>query len=162
MVSMLSGKPVRALPGLSGVSQELRLKQFICWSFGVFVVQGRDGEISLALRQQVLTQASQHLPHLRRKPLVMVAVPVSLSARPFPLNPTCLGQYLHSVLRKWTSNIETYASLGVPFHCYFLFAASLLSLWGWRHTWPDSHCQFLRHSNADCLTASSGCWSHLA
>ena len=50
----------------------------------------------------------------RRKPLVIVALPASLSARSFPFTPACPGQYIHRSFRRCQC-IDTYASLGFLF-----------------------------------------------
>ena len=47
------------------------------------------------------------------KPIVMVALPASLSAWSFPFTPTCTGQYTHRCFRRWMSTIDIYQS-GLP------------------------------------------------
>ena len=47
---------------------------------------------------------TSHIP--RRKPLVLVALPGSLSARSFLFTPACPGQHIHRRRRRWLSTIH--------------------------------------------------------
>ena len=50
---------------------------------------------------------------LRSKPLVMVALPPSLSSQSFPFTPACPGQYTYRRFLRWMSTIDTVQS-GLP------------------------------------------------
>jgi len=55
---------------------------------------------SESVRERRIAQStSSHLP--RSKPLVIVGLPASLSARSFPFTPACPGQYTHRSFRRW-------------------------------------------------------------
>ena len=99
--------------------------------------------MSLALCPQVVSQGPQHFRSLRRKPLVMVAFPASLSTWSFPLTPAWTGQYSMGVIRNGCQTL-THSSLGFPFH-FTHFIASSLNLWGWWYVWSD----LLRQSSRD-------------
>ena len=75
---------------------------------------------------------------LRHKPLVMAALPASLSARLFPVALASTGVF------KGGCRPPTHASLGFPFH-FSLFVTSSLNLQGGWHVWCD--CHLLRQSS---------------
>ena len=55
----------------------------------------------------------------RSKPLVMVALPASVSAVSFPFTPICLGQYTHRSFRRWMPTIDTFQPrLSIPLFTY--------------------------------------------
>ena len=90
-------------------------------SFHASFLQVIDCVVSLALCSQVIFQDTWDLP--RRKPLVMVLLPVCLLCHFSSLQ--CIRRF-----RRWML-IES-VCIGLPFHCPF-FVASPLSLWGWWH-----------------------------
>ena len=58
----------------------------------------------------------------RRKPLVRVSFPASLSARSFPFTPACPEQYIHVSFRKWMSNIGTYHAVLASYSNFLLIS----------------------------------------
>ena len=68
--------------------------------------------MSFVLCPRAVFQAPQHIDLPRGKPLLMVALPTSLSARSFPFTQACAGQYTHRFWR-WMSTIDTFQS-GLP------------------------------------------------
>ena len=140
-------------PHFSEVSSTLPLKQFqsssdwwwpSCpfkiqgtpWSFASFhasLLQAINGVMSLALRASMQCfQLLNTSDLLRCKPLMMDALPASLSAQSFSFTPACPGQYLHSSFERRRLTIDIYTSLGFPFYSS-LFVASSLNLWGRWH-----------------------------
>ena len=99
--------------------------------------------MSLTLCPQVVSEGPQHFKSLRRKPLVIVAFPASLSTWSFPLTPAWTGQFSMGVIRNGCQTL-THSSLGFPFH-FTHFIASSLNLWGWWYVWSD----LLRQSSRD-------------
>ena len=82
-----------------------------------------DRIVSLELRPQVLSQAPQHFgsSETQFKPLIMVALPASLSALSFPLTPECPEQYRSTGGFEGGCRTLSQASLGFPFHFDFLY-----------------------------------------
>ena len=78
-------------------------------SFHASLLQAIVGVMSLASYLLVLSQAPQHFRSSEKKPLVRVALPVSLSARSFPFTPACPGQYTLSFFPRFLFLIVTIA-----------------------------------------------------
>ena len=66
-------------------------------AFHASLLQVIEGVISSALCPHVVSQVPQYLRFMRRKPLAMVALPISPAARSFLFTPACPGQYIHSL-----------------------------------------------------------------
>ena len=84
--------------------------------------------MSLALRQQVVSQAPQHFKSSETQ------------AWSFPFTLACPNQYIHRSFRKWMSTSDMFQS-GFPIP---LFTLNSVNLWGWWHMWPG--CHLLRQS----------------
>ena len=82
-------------------------------SFHTSLLQVINGVMSLALCSKIVSQVPQQLTLPRCKPLVMVALPASLSAWSFPFTPACPGRYIHRSFERWMSVIDTFQS-GLP------------------------------------------------
>ena len=93
------------------------------------------GVMCLALWLHVMSQAPQHFRSSETKPLVMIALPTSLSAGSFPFSLACPRQYTHRSFQRWMLT-RTHSSLDLLFH-FSIFVATSLNLWGWSRAWSD-------------------------
>ena len=88
------------------------------------LLQVIDGVASLPLCPQVVSQAPQHFRSSETPPLMIVALPTSLSAQSFLFTPACPVQYVQKNFRRWMPTIDTCQSgLPIPF---FTFCSKLI------------------------------------
>ena len=142
-------------------------------SFHTSLLQVINGVMSLALCSKIVSQVPQHLTLPRCKPLVMVALPASLSAWSFPFTPACPGRYTHRSFERWMSVIDTFQS-GLPIPLFdfcskFIESVRMTACVVWlspleaiQGVWllpPPSSSWRLRLYRLHCVY---GWWSHLA
>ena len=88
------------------------------------LLQSLDGVMFLALYLHVVSQAPQHFRSSETPPLMIVALPTSLSAQSFLFTPACPVQYVQKNFRRWMPTIDTCQSgLPIPF---FTFCSKLI------------------------------------
>ena len=87
-------------------------------SFHTSLLQAISGLVCIALCVCFKLLSTSDLP--RCKPLVIIALPASLSAWSFSVTPECPGQYIHRNFQRWLLNIDICQSrLPIPLFTFY-------------------------------------------